>query len=331
MNNLIDGVQGIDLRDIYKNGEIYRNVSSNDALTSRYHNHIVQEFKNNQDRDYSYWHPSEFGTCGRKQIFNYYNYNKSCGFSMPDYVAVRSIEIFQTGHNTHFKFQNALSRIKYPKPILYGWWKCQGCKNVMSKDVKPYGTTRIDVCSNCGSKSIIYEEVCVENKDYNVRGHCDAIIKLSDEHEFQIVDFKTAGGSAWESIEKENIPKNSYIVQLNAYMWLLGINSGYIMYEHRDKMWHKSFLVQKDNYVVERIKHQLSYLNYHVAQGTVPPPNDQNFIAMSDVGPSKGICRGYGGFGQSRLSPCRYYEKCWDQQYKEAGGSMMFDGFVKVG
>jgi len=330
VNNIQESLKKIDLRDIYKNGEVFRNVSISDALVARYYNHVAQEYRNNQNRDYSYWHPSAFGTCGRKNIFDHYNQDPKNKIRSYDYISLRSIEIFETGHLVHKKIQNRLAKIKDPWPIMYGYWRCQSCDIMMGKDSPPFGTIKPDSCSFCGRKNISYEEVRISNEEYNVGGNCDAIVRLSPQHEFQVIDFKTCGNFTWkEYIEGNNTPINYHIVQLNAYMWLLGINSGYIFYENRDKMIHKEFFVQRDEYIVDRIKHQLRYLNYHVAQGTVPPPNDPNFIAMSEVGPNKPNCLGYGN-GPTKLAPCKYYHLCWNQAFNESGGSTMYDGFIKV-
>lgn len=330
MENIDNTFKKMDLRDIYANKEVFKNVSVSDALIARYYNYISQDYRNNQDRDYSYWHPSSFGMCGRKNIFDYYNQDPKNNISSYDYISLRSIEIFETGHLTHHKIQNRLSKIKDPFPILYGNWKCQAC-GFFIKESEPYGTVRPASCPNCKKNNLKYEEVHVSNEEYNVGGHCDAIIKLSPKHEFQIIDFKTAGAFTWKKyIEEENSPINYHIVQLNAYMWLLGINSGYILYENRDKLIHKEFFIQRDEYIVDRIKHQLKYLNYHVSNGTVPPPNDPNFIAMSEVGPEKPTCKGFGG-GPHKLSPCKYYHLCWKQAFNESGGAMMYDGFLKIG
>lgn len=333
MTDLQSAISKIDLRDIYKNGEVNRNVSVSDALTARYDNHVARVYRSNQNRDYSYWHPSAFGTCGRKNIFDYYSQNPDNKISSYNYVAMRSIEIFEAGHMVHHKFQKLFADIKDPWPILYGHWKCNACGEKAGDDVEPYGTTKPGSCIHCGHEKMSYDEVGVHNQEYNVGGHCDAIIRLSPEHEFQIIDFKTAGAFTWrEYIDGNNAPINYHIVQLNAYMWLLGINSGYIFYENRDKLIHKEFFVRRDEYIVDRIKHQLKYLNYHVSQGTVPPPNDPNFIAMSEVGPDKPVCKGYGGFSKdSKLAPCQYYHLCWKNAFNEAGGSMMYDGFLKIG
>lgn len=332
MTQLSEAISRIDLRDIYKNGEVYKNISISDSLSARYNDYVVQEYRANQNRNHSYWHPSAFGTCGRKNIFDFYSEDPKTNLKSYDYVAMRSIEIFEFGHMVHHKFQNKLARIKDPHPILYGYWKCLSCLKITGKDSPPYGITKPSQCAHCGNENIQYEEVGVSNEEYNVGGHCDAIIKLSSNQEFQIIDFKTAGTYMWkEVIDGKNVPVNYHIVQLNAYMWLLDINSGYILYENRDKLIHKEFFVRRDEYIVDRIKHQLKYLNYHVSQGTVPPPNDPNFIAMSEVGPDKPTCKGYGSFGPLKLAPCKYYHLCWKQSFDESGGTSMYDGLIKIG
>lgn len=319
----------IDLRDVYKNGEIFKNVSFSEEVLTRYFTHVANKYVKNQDRNYSHWHPSALGTCGRKNIFDYYSY-KNYAIDKRNYIAFRSIEIFENGHLVHHKLQKKLGEIRNPQ-ILYGYWKCQACKHTTGLNSPPFGITNPRECEKCKCNNVIYEEVSMKNDEYNVAGNCDAIVKLSDKHEFQVIDFKTAGNYTWkETVEGKNAPVNYHIVQVNAYMWLLGINSGYIIYENRDKLCHKEFFIKRDEYIVDRIKHQLKYQNYHIQNGTVPPPNDPAFISMSEVGPDKGQCKGY-GYGPGKLAPCPYYHLCWPQSFESEGGATIYNTFIKVG
>lgn len=322
------------LKDIYKTKEIYKNVTSSNNVIPKYYDLITEDFRNKNNRDFSYWHPSTFGQCGLKNILEFY---KVPGNS---YVSLRQIEILKNGHSVHSKFQNTLAL----GGVLYGLWKCHKCKTVMGRDSGPYGSELPKKCSHCNEflateaitnssgKVIVppvpkfdYVELECVNSELNIRGNTDGVLKLSEQHEYQCIDFKTCSEFAYKlHVEKENCPISYHVVQLNAYMWLLNINSGYILYENRNKMVHKEFFIKKDNYIIERIINQVQYLNELIKHKKIPMYNDKNLIS-TDVGPEEHQCAGYPGF-----PPCKYYDKCFKSNFITKGGNILYHNFVKV-
>lgn len=333
----IDGKEKpLELRNLCKNisggkrAEIFKNVTASNAVIPRYHDYRIKEYCSNQDRNYSYHHPSALGYCGRKNVLDYYSY-KNLGIDKQKYLDYRSIEIFDFGHITHAKFQEKFGDIFAPNAILYGYWKCVVCKNVMGRDSK-LGIQKPNSCDKCGNTNkddLKYEEVQVRNDFYNVKGHCDAIVKLSDNHPFQVIDFKTCSNFSFNQRIETNDPVESHVIQLNTYMWLLDLESGYIIYENRDKLIHKEFAVKRDEYLVDRIKNHIDYTNKVIEQGVVPDPTDENFLITEDIGPYTNQCRGF-QTKDGRMAPCQYYHLCHREAFVAEGGSMIYQGKVKI-
>lgn len=325
----------IELRDIYKNGEVYKNTQPSNSIIPRYEDYAVTEARANNNRNFSYWHPSTIGQCGLKNILDLYDVPSN------NYQSMRQIEILKNGHMVHRKFQTAFGIMG----IMYGYWKCLSCNFVIGKDSgNPYGSLYPSDCPNCHnplmSEEILdkngnvakksfplfeYEELQVRNDELNIKGNTDGVLKLSPEHEFQVIDFKTCSNYVFANyLEKSNKPLSYHVIQLNAYMWLLNLNSGYIFYENRDKMRHKEFLVRKDEYLISRIINQIKYLNELVKLKRIPKMNDPNLIS-TDIGPAEMQCAGYPDF-----PPCKYYHKCFKCAFEAKGGNGIYHGFIKI-
>lgn len=76
---------------------------------------------------------------------------------------------------------------------------------------------------------MVDEETMTPNNPYRVRGRCDAI-HYSDGL-YRIVDYKTANSYSFENLSM-TMPKYHY--QISAYMWLLNINVGTILYYNKN-------------------------------------------------------------------------------------------------
>jgi len=153
-------------------------------------------------------------------------------------------------------------------------------------------------------------------------------LKISDEHEFQGIDFKSCSQYMFEKVldgTNKNNPINYHVVQLNVYMWLLGLNSGYILYENRNKLTHKEYYCKRDDDIIDKVVSQTKYLNELVEKKLIPPVNDPHLFTASGVGPDSMQCAGYPGF-----APCHYYHKCWSRNYIAKGGSVIYQGLIKV-
>ncbi len=313
-------IEDIDpLEDLYKTGNVYKNVSETRNVTETYYDKLLATYRANQNRDHSYWHPSTVGSCGLKNLLDYYKLPGN------NYTTMRSIQIFNEGHLIHSKFQRNLADVG----VLYGWWECRSCKKIMGEEVKPYGITKPKNCSHCSSgNSFDYVEIRVSHKDLNIAGNTDGVIKLGEDYPFQGIDFKSCSQYAFVDVienKNKNNPINYHVVQLNVYMWLLDLESGYILYENRNKMIHKEFYCKRDDDIIDKVVNQTRYLNELVKRRAVPSMNDPHLFTASEVGPESMQCQGYPGF-----APCHYYHKCFPRQFIAKGGSVIYQGKIKV-
>lgn len=325
-------------KDLYKSKDIYHGVSESNAIVPRYYDHIVQKHREDSDRDHSYWHPSALGQCGLKNLFDYYE-SQGLDLGANYYVNTRFIEIVKHGHSVHDRFQTLLGNMG----VLWGKWKCSNCGYIHGEG-QLLGVPRPNECESCGQVKretvatnpdgtprripnpiFKYVELTVHHPVLNIKGNTDGIIKLSETSEPECIDFKTCSKYSWESSIGKGYPVDYHVTQLNIYMWLLGLNSGYILYENRNSMQHKEFHIQRDPRVVQRVIDQVQYLNEMVANRQFPSINDPRLLTSEVVGPEAMMCIGYPGF-----PPCKYYHKCHPKNFQMKGGNIIYRQFIKM-
>ncbi|RLE70920.1 MAG: hypothetical protein DRJ45_04480 [Thermoprotei archaeon] len=67
-------------------------------------------------------------------------------------------------------------------------------------------------------EKIVYKDIILNNKRYRFIGMIDAIINNS------IIDFK------FTLLPSENLPSEKHVLQVKMYMWLTGLEEGYLLY-----------------------------------------------------------------------------------------------------
>lgn len=229
------------------------------ALTYEYDNFLLKKgLENDKSRGYDYFHPSAFGNCLRKISFQHYGIQK-------DYhTEPRGYRIFDAGHAHHYRMQSHFAQMG----ILRGYWKCRICNKVHGTD------DRIGIfCpEDCDCKEAIrktnpdfsgldrkgldlfeYEEILLQDKETNFKGHCDGIIELVKDNpkERYVIDFKTVKAEKFAFLKE---PDSVYVTQINIYMWLAGVKKGIIFYEEKNSHDIREFKIMYDERKVEEIK-----------------------------------------------------------------------------
>jgi hypothetical protein len=100
-------------------------------------------------------------------------------------------------------------------------------------------------------KHLKFKEVQLANDEYKIRGRCDGILVIDDEE--HIMDIKsiasrtqaTSAAFCFEDLE-ENGPKPDHIIQLQLYMWILGIPRGHLLYVAKNDHKIASFAIPYD-------------------------------------------------------------------------------------
>lgn len=75
-------------------------------------------------------------------------------------------------------------------------------------------------------------EVSLQHPTLPLAGHADMIVTMQKGWKY-LLDFKTIGSSGFKDTFS---PKPAHRVQLNTYMGMAGIGSGYVIYENRDSL-----------------------------------------------------------------------------------------------
>lgn len=219
-------------------------------------NKILAHKSQNNDRDYTHFHSSEFHECHRKIVYKYYEAKGICSPSEP---AVKLIDpqlqrIFDNGHGVHFRLGKNLEGTG----ILKGRWKCRSCSKIFGKK-EVLGTHRPKKC-DCSGQKFQYQEVGFYDPETMIGGHVDAILDLrgqgsisedaSDEESHILVDFKSIRAEAFKRLIG---PKDSHFIQIQIYLHLSGLCVGKLLYENKNDQKFREFLVPRDDACIQKV------------------------------------------------------------------------------
>jgi len=240
---------------------------------------LVKKSQNN-DRDYSHFHPSEFHACHRKLVYKYYAYKGICSPSEPaaNFIDPQLQRIFDNGHGLHFRLGKNLEATG----ILKGVWKCRSCTKVFGKK-DALGIARPKKC-DCGGEKFGYIEVGFYDSDTMIGGHVDGILDLrgrggipedaSEEDSHLLIDFKSIRSEAFKRLIA---PKDAHFTQMQTYLYLSGLKSGKFLYENKNDQNFREFLVPRDEACAKKIRSDGENLKRIVTstnskgQHTLPP------------------------------------------------------------
>lgn len=219
-------------------------------------NKVLVKKSQNNDRDYTHFHPSEFHACHRKIAYKYYESQNICVPSEPaaNFIDPQLQRIFDNGHGMHFRLGKNLEETG----ILKGRWKCPSCLKVFGKK-ELLGIHRPNKC-DCGSQKFQYQEVGFYDEETMIGGHVDAVLDLrgyegipedaTEEDSHLIVDFKSMRSEAFRRLIA---PKDGHYIQMQTYLYLSGLKAGKFLYENKNDQIFREFLVPRDEACVQKI------------------------------------------------------------------------------
>lgn len=260
-------------------------------------------------RGYKTFHPSSFGKCLRKTALQYYG-EFDPFYKSEKFPEAKIQRLFQAGHFFHNRMQRDLADMG----VLRGCWKSKISGKVYGKNEKhgilrpktleEIGETRLENDNRNISELFEYVEITLEDKEHNFYGHCDGIVEFPvheedyDEHGEQkvttekiVVDFKTINTDSFKLLKD---PDPEYVMQINIYMWILGLNKGVIYYEDKNKHEVKEYLIHRDDKFIEEIKSNAKTL-LKLLESRKLPKIPEYFSKTS-----------------SPCKYCDYLEKCWE-------------------
>lgn len=220
-------------------------------------NQVLVKKSQNNDRDYSHFHSSEFHACHRKLVYKYYEAQGVCSPSEPtaSLIDPQLQRIFDNGHGIHFRLGKNLEETG----LLKGRWICRSCSRTFGKK-EALGIRRPKKC-DCSGQKFQYEEVGFYDADTMIGGHVDAILDLrgqenipedlSDEDGHMIVDFKSIRSEAFRRLAA---PKESHFIQMQTYLYLSGLRTGKLLYENKNDQQFREFLIPRDEACIQKIR-----------------------------------------------------------------------------
>jgi CRISPR/Cas system-associated exonuclease Cas4 (RecB family) len=209
------------------------------------------------DRDYTYFHPSEFHECVRKLAYKFYEVEGKNTIT-PDLQ-----RIFDNGHYMHDRYVQYFRNIG----IIYGVWVCANplCSHKIGEDEDIGIKEPEEPCEKCGCDKYFYHEVNVNNKEHWFSGHVDCIFKLSGD--FSLVDFKSMNSRMFGQLRE---PLEKHVIQITIYLWILDMKSGFLLYENKDTQKMKLYEVERNAELVEQIKKRAMGLKKILQQKKLP-------------------------------------------------------------
>jgi hypothetical protein len=108
-------------------------------------------------------------------------------------------------------------------------------------------------------------EVSVENTEYEICGHADGIMDIGGLD--GVLEVKSMNSNQFYSIYE---PKPEHLVQLNVYMFCLGIPRGCLLYECKDNQELEEFYLKQDSAVLEPVLSKIKYVQNCLKEGREP-------------------------------------------------------------
>ncbi len=268
------------------------------------------------DRGYEIYHPSAFGKCLRMMQYQRYEARKLLKGDKEQFSS-KMLRLFANGHAMHERWKDYFEAMG----VLRGVWTCRNpiCRafNDSGKQIegvnfqalyegklKPrshgeselQGIFKPEKC-NCGCRDFRYDEVLVEDKELNFKGHADIILdfskfdpKMFSEAEKEgfsvmfdpkhlpkgivVIDMKTVGSNAYKSQVLKSGAHKYYQIQLTIYVNVLKCDYGLIIYEEKDQFDLASFRVDQNKAWWEKIRQQALLMQDMASKPKplLPPP-----------------------------------------------------------
>ena len=219
---------------------------------------VLTKKSQNNDRDYSHFHPSEFGQCHRKLVYKYYEAKGICSASEPSASLIdpQLQRIFDNGHALHARLGQNLEATG----LLRGVWECKKCHKTFGKKEK-LGIRKPPKCNECECIKFHYHEVGFYDEETMLGGHVDAILDFrghedeipedaSEVDSQMVVDFKSIRSEAFRRL---SAPRDTHVTQMQVYLYLSGLKFGKFLYENKNDQSFREFLILRDDSFVDNL------------------------------------------------------------------------------
>jgi hypothetical protein len=274
---------------------------------------------NGPDRGYEVYHPSAMGKCLRMMQYQRYEARGLIKGNHEGFPG-KMLRLFENGHSMHERWKNYFEHLG----VLRGVWACRNplCRLFHDEgmDMAPHATVG-EIRKNpekflprvygeddlqgvfkpercvCGFSDFRYDEVLVEDKELNFRGHADIILDFSrfdgtlfDESVkdglakffnardlpkgIVVVDMKSCGKNSYMNQVQKMGPHKYYQIQLTVYVNVLKCDFGLLWYEEKDQFDTSVFKIEANPGAWEQIRKQALTMQEmaNAAKPLLPPP-----------------------------------------------------------
>jgi hypothetical protein len=160
--------------------------------------------------------------------------------------------------------------------VLLGKWSCQECGQLHegAKDgpLIQQIIFRPEVCSSCGKKSdFLYHELFFKNDSFNIGGHPDGFLKISDRPDLGLLEAKSISPSG--AYEIKGTPKMDHVIQAQIYMWLTALRWAKIFYWNKGVFGRNALTehyIEYDEDTVTSIKDTIRGIREGIKTGLLP-------------------------------------------------------------
>lgn len=108
-------------------------------------------------------------------------------------------------------------------------------------------------------------EIPVDNRDYEIKGHTDGIIRLNGLD--GVLEIKSMNSNQFYACFE---PKPDHLVQLNTYMFCLDIPRGCLLYECKDDQTLREFYVKQEPAILNPVLKKIRFVQEHLRKGEEP-------------------------------------------------------------
>jgi hypothetical protein len=108
-------------------------------------------------------------------------------------------------------------------------------------------------------------EASVQNEEYEIVGNADGIIMIEGQR--GVLEIKSMNSRGFYGAYE---PKPEHLVQINIYMFCLGIPRGCLLYECKDNQELKEFYVKSDPVILDPVLEKIRYVQGCIKEGREP-------------------------------------------------------------
>lgn len=142
--------------------------------------------------------------------------------------------IFGSGTAIHTQFQQ--DYLPTLGNVFQGWWSKNGSDEPWHKgESLSEGSLSNKWTTKPDGNDWQYEELEFVNEEFRLTGHCDGVL-VWGEDDVEALELKTISSRGYDNVDPAlgGRPKAEHVIQVQAYMWLMGLKRARLVYINKD-------------------------------------------------------------------------------------------------